>query len=365
MTMSRYFPSLLLILCGLTLATTCRADDSCLKNTWQGELGGNAVTLEFDSWYGPEKQLAGKYYVGDSLIDYFVVPDPQSAGHWRAVNGNGESIGDFSFECRPGQELRGQWRSADGRLQLPLSAEGDAYYHGNRSASLRNIFVAKSASVGGQPYNLLGVATIPGVDTLNLQGPGQGLGNINQDLATQFSSDLLTRLECSAQRRLEEGWKLAAENQYNRELVAVLDDIVVISSRAQTYCERPDPADITTAQMRHISSGEEEWITSWFSAPDTVIADYQETITDKQTYHGTISEIIWQAYQHKDKECASMVTFNLEDRQVWPTPDGLRFQPSAHGYNRHCLAPATVPYSKIAPFLSELGLQRIKSLHRP
>ncbi|WP_092269079.1 MULTISPECIES: hypothetical protein [unclassified Duganella] len=348
--------------CLAALAPAAQAQADCLPTVWHGEVGGAAITLEFGNWLGASAQLAGRYHLGRSQEDNYIVPDPGDSNRWQAVSAANKTLGHVTFWCGTEGYLRGMWESNDGKVaQLDAEPSGKGYYYaGDREYAIQ---VDGSGAQGRQRYERISIKGMPNRRSVRLGGQTEIINDINRRLRDDLVSSVMGAQDCASQAWFRQEAQPQATGRYEDELLFLGKSIAALSRHWQAACDDDFRANVQKpATMFNLNTGEQELVTTWLADPEIVIASQDEVKTEPATYRGTLSQLLWQAYRHKDPSCAANVTFTLLDDHIAPTPQGMAFTPLAATEFHRCIAPAVVPYQKMRPFLSELGTQRINEL---
>lgn len=351
-------PLLTTLLAAFLLSPAAQAQGHCLENVWLGAIDDTPIEMTFGPWLGAEGQLAGRYHAGINPEDNFLLPD-QAIGGWQAVNSAGVVLGTLTLECALNQSLHGTWRTADGRLSLPLTGQvAPSGYYGIIDVAVETISTSRS---GNAPYAVIGIAGVANRRSLRFLGEAAEIGHINIGLEAHLTSAYGTALQCRALRWLKDRTQLAIP-RYEDELVMLNQDFAVILKHRQRACEQDYMSGEEQSLTIDLNTGQQQHTVDWLVDPDAIIASQYEVASERATYAGTLSQLLWQAYRHPNPECSAQVTFTLEDRQIYPTAQGLVFLPFAGRDFKECVQAVTLPYRDILPFMSALGRQRVQAI---
>jgi hypothetical protein len=349
-------PRILLTAC-LLLSATAQAQDNCLEQNWQVFIDDAPIRMTFGAWLGADKQLAGRFLLNQHLDDNFLLPDP--AGGWQAVNPDGVTLGHISLECGDDETLTGTWRTGDGRLTFPLKAEHSLGYYSLNASLIKNIAKGRK---GGQPYDQVGVAVMPEARSIRLYGKAPAIVAINDAQHQAMLNYAEMALNCRAYAWLRDRTQQFAIPLYEDQLLLLTSDLAVIARHHPHACEEDYRFDDARTDILNLQTGAKVEILRWLSDPDAVIASQYEVQTEKASYAGTLSQLIWQAYRHPNPDCAAQVTFTLEQGLIYPAAQGLTFLPRARSGAKECIVPTTVPYRQLQPVLSVAGKQQVKAI---
>ena len=349
--------SILLTTCLLMLAATAQAQDTCLEQNWQTFVDDAPVRMTFGPWLGADKQLAGRFRFDTHAGDNFLLRDP--AGGWQAVNPDGVALAHLTLECGDNLTLTGTWRTADGQLTFPLKAEYALSYRSLAPSVIKNI---GQGVKGGRTYDQLEVTLVPEARSIRLHGKTASIAAIN-DAQQKAMLDYAERaLDCQSYAWLRDRTRQPAIPPHEDQLLLLNSELAVIARNHPRACEEDYAFDYQQTEILNLQNGDKEEVLSWLSEPDAVIASQYEVQTEKTTYAGTLSQLIWQAYRHPNPDCAAQVTFTLEDRLLYPAARGMAFLPRARSEAKDCVVPALVPYRQLQPLLSALGKRHAKTI---
>jgi len=349
--MKRLF--VLLVVLTLTLSGFAQAADSddCLAKTWKGTIGNTPITLWFE-FEGEGASLVGIYYYGSGPVDLLLIKDAGKPDRWQELDARDKITGYLTLSCK-GNVLSGVWSSPDGLHTLPVKAgsHGAGPYSKQRLDGLKPV-IAERSSIGGFGYEILAAKDFKSVGGLRLAGTERGIENINNALGKDFRAKLDEAIECFAYGLMRRGRDHGYEYEYSMSMIDWNRSFVVIGSIYSQYCGGIHPLSGSGATTYSVRTGKPENVSLW------LIDGYRENIPKESA----LGKIIMEIYRQEDpdnNECLKVI--ELSGEGIWPTGEGIVFQPVAsHAYSS-CIVDITVPYRKMEPYLSPAGKENAKA----
>jgi uncharacterized protein len=215
--------------------------------------------------------------------------------------------------------------------------------------------VIRQESIGAHQYEILGnqnIAEIANVFGLRLLGDTNGIKEINASLDKQFHSFVFQEMD-SAKKCKERG-KSAAGFGAELKILTWFGDFVVIYSKMEGFCDTPN-FKLDSYTTYNLTTGKSENVSTWLSDP------YRNAISPDTD----LGKILMQSYvQQRDSEdtntCIKEVSFGGQNYGVHLSKDGMKFKSFAR--TPSCSQFVTVPYITILPFLSSVGIAKLKSI---
>ncbi|MYN29736.1 hypothetical protein [Duganella levis] len=336
----------------LVLFVPAARADECLDRTWAGTIGDIPVTLEFS--VEDQAHYQGRYHYRDNLADLYLEQDKES-GLWREYDAKGTQTGQLALTCEDGNKLSGVWRTAAGDKPQPLVAVPGSSDSEQRIRNLKLQFSAPVA-IGANTYRKVTAPGIKDFYSVTLQGDSAGIQALNKKLREYAVSNLSEIVECAAYGIMRNGPGNAWENTITTSVSVWNADLVVLNRSFDGECGGAHGNSWFGEEAYSTQTGGLEDMRGWFKdKSDWPIGRYY----DEGPQARSLPALVWRAYGRMSDDCNELVSID----EVWPTAQGLVFRVSANAYaNRNCEDQVPMAWKALTPFLSRLGIQRMKGL---
>lgn len=336
----------------------------CEPGVYIGKIGNVPISLSINPVPDPkynEPRVASMYY-RSSMADVVLKQEPGQAD-WAEFDDSHKPSGRMRLNCQD-KQLSGEWISIDGKSRSVLSAERspDEAYNKRRFATLAPIRI-KAETKGGLKFETFDVAwpsaTDPKVSGLRFLGNGANISKVNRLLWAEILQQAEFLSDCSKTRQQRfGGWGI--EGGFGQRFAHVAGAFVVVNSGGSSECGQGMSFDEfhTTYDL---VSGNRLDVKRWFQT------DLQELFGDKWQETG-LAQIISQFGQiqhNKDnKECFDAAVFSVQNG--YPSEDGMVFEGGFYQPSKFCRGSTdvTVPYARVAPFLSAEGKRAVKAIEQ-
>jgi hypothetical protein len=314
-------------------ALPARADRP--SGVWTGTIGPAAVVtcFDFDHW---------TYYYVKVGVDIALVE--RKSGTWNEKSAGGPSTGEWLLSPSRGDSLNGTWKSADGKRVLPIRlrkhpggvdeiCEPRVYNVARVAATVRR--PGKQETIGWltvQPFAALD-STITGLEIVGKEATlsplRQALEKLNRKIIGEYF-DCMTS-STSAGTQLEFSGAIRPQ--------AVTEHFVMVESSSSYDCGGPHP------------DGDHDFFI--FDRETGKVVDPKSWLTSRADLLGR------KYWKSDDKECADAISKDTSF-SVWPSKEGLVFEPSLPHVSASCANPVTVPYATLASKLTPAGRRAVE-----
>ncbi len=336
----------------------------CEAGIYIGKIGNVPVSLSINHVPDPkdkEPRVASMYY-RSNMSDVVLKQEPGQAD-WAEFDGSNKPSGRMTLNCQE-KQLNGEWISINGKLRLALSAQRspDDAYNKRRFATLAPIHI-KAETKGGLKFETFDVAwpsaTDPKVSGLRLVGSSSGIAKINRLLWDEVLQNTQSLSDCAKQFQQRFGsWEI--DGGFGQKFAHAVGAFVVVNSGGGYECGWGRDFD-NFSRAYDVISGKPLDFKRWFQPA------LRELSGDKWQETG-LAQIIsrfGQIQHNKDnKECFEDAVFSVHDG--YPSEDGMVFEGGFFTPSKFCRGSAdvTIPYARVAPFLSAEGKRSVKAIDK-
>ena len=367
---------LLPALAATLLSSTVNAAELAHAGVWQGTLGERAVMVCFEamssSFYDQETLTGMRLSEIDPEVYNQEKPEVE-VRHWLAGNLQ-QHDGSWELDSLSPQQITGQWRSSDGKTQLPIrlqplspapadsncsfSAEEIARpdssflrYNGARIDAARQ--QREPATFNGRSHTR--ISNIGGT-SLHLHGDSAAFVAVNAFVKAWLQTQVANAWECELGAREVNNLQPGQPNWLRTLLPELWTGrwLVLHDELPETFCGGEHANSEEHWYSFDLNSGQRvepaHWLTG-LPSPDDAEGEVPAT--------PLVSKLEAQRQQLSDpaSECSDDY-----DLQVSPVEDGMAFH-FRYAYDlRACNVDVTLPWSDLTPFLTPAGKQAMQSL---
>ena len=336
----------------------------CEAGIYIGKIGNVPVSLSINHVPDPkykEPRVASMYY-RTSMADVVLKQEPGQAD-WAEFDDSNKPSGRIALNCQD-KQLSGEWLSINGKSRLALSAQRspDDAYNKRRFATLAPIHI-KAETKDGLKFETFDIAwpsaTEPKVSGLRLVGSGAGISKVNRILWTEALKYTESLSDCATQFQQRFGtWGI--EGRFGQSFSHAVGAFVVVNSGVSYECGWGMDFD-NSHKAYDVIGGKPLDFERWFQPA------LRELSGDKwkETRLAEVISRFGQTQHNKDnKECFEDAVFSVHDG--YPSERGMVFQGGFYQPSKFCRGSTdvTVPYARVAPFLSAEGKRAVKAIEQ-
>ena len=301
-------------------------------------------------------------YYRSNMADVVLKQEPGQVD-WAEFDDGDKPSGRITLNCQD-KQLSGEWISINSKSRLVLSAvrSADDDYNKRRFATLAPIRV-RTESKRDSKFEAFELPWPSASDSqvfgLRLVGNSAGISKVNRLLWAEILQQTESLSDCAKTRQQRfGGWGI--EGRFEQRFAHAVGAYVVVNSSSSSECGLG--MNFSNSQMAYdVISGKRLDFERWFQPA------LRELSGDKwkETRLAEVISRFGQTQHNKDnKECFEDAVFSVHDG--YPSERGMVFQGGFYQPSKFCRGSTdvTVPYARVAPFLSAEGKRAVKAIEQ-
>lgn len=313
---------------------------------WEGTLGKLPVAACF------EPKGGGKYYYVNHGEDLKLEASAKNPQEWAEIadpDGDAKPTGTWTVQSVTDTTLTGSWQDLAGAKTLPvklqrrpLSDEGTAT--ACESAAYRRPHFNHLPKKYGAPFTSGGhrfrpLTVYPKVELVELLDQTPALSPLRNALDRHRDSIIAAREDCMKSGPHAEYSLISSVGYANATWITLRD-------RGGYECGGAYPDGISDALTLEVATGKTVDLHQWLDKSEKKQAELMRKV--HAGYPGSA-------------ECAEGLK-TWPGWHIWPTQQGLVFEPDLPHVARACTEDITLPYAQVEPYLNSVGRRAVRNI---
>lgn len=338
----------------------------CDPGVYVGKVGNVPVTMALNP--APDKssgeRRVGSMYYRASMVDMVLKQESSTQPAWTEFDGDNKPSGYITLTCHD-KQLVGEWQSLDRKKRFPMVASRgpDIGYNARRFSALKPIKTPTEAKNRSEAFSVAGLkiqgseeAVIWGI---RLFGTEPGVAKVNSLLWADLLANTESLMDCALSFRQRFGQTPGAL-KFEQGLLHTTGPYVVVSATIGFECGDGMRYGVEMATYR-LTDGQKVESSRWFKPELNALweKDWRTTPLTKLVLKAGRTQM------HKDDAaCFEAAEYRLTD--VYPSQEGFVFRgglPTPFQFCRGAVD-VTLPYARLAPFLSAEGIRAVESIEK-